>query len=69
LESDFVCKKTGGARRACCDVPKKGFCQVAKNYDLPFLISLSMDWFKGKSKPETIDFPTQIMGLSFPIFP
>ena len=32
-----------------------------------------MDWFKGKSEPETIDFPIQLMGLikpvNFPIFP
>jgi hypothetical protein len=23
-----------------------------------------MDWFRGKSKPENIDFPMKIMGLS-----
>ena len=29
----------------------------------------SMDWFKGKSKPETIDFPIKIMGFSGEKFP
>ena len=28
-----------------------------------------MDWFKGKSEPETIDFPMKIMGLKPVIFP
>jgi hypothetical protein len=28
-----------------------------------------MDWFKGKSKPETIDFPIKIMGFSGENFP
>ena len=26
--------------------------------------SISMDWLKGNSEPETIDFPIDIMGLS-----
>ena len=36
---------------------------------IPENMLLSMDWFKGKSEPETIDFPIKKKGLSGSNFP
>eukprot|EP00435_Cladocopium_sp_Y103_P050294 s325_g15.t1 len=41
-----------------------------RELSVPLFVHVSLDWFKGKSSPDTMDFPMKLIGVSgfnFPI--